>query len=155
MPAATSVAPIPERGIPTQNRSVPTPISWAGFPGDIPLLSKIALEDTDPDRRMVAVSLLSGSDNPQVIPILVQALSDPNEDVRMAAVESLEDFTGETPVDAIESALNDPSADIRFEALSVLGDVGGERARNAVQRALGDPDSDGRALAEEIVETNQ
>lgn len=134
----------------TPPRPPVTALSWAGFPDDVPLLSKIALEDSDPERRLIAVSLLSTSDNPQIIPVLVQALSDENEEVRMAAVESLSDFTGEAPVDAIESALNDPSADIRFEALSVLADIGGERAHHAIQRALHDPDPDVRALAEDL-----
>ncbi|MFQ5667768.1 MAG: HEAT repeat domain-containing protein [Candidatus Binatia bacterium] len=119
---------------------------------DIPALTKVALDDADPERRLEAVVLLSMLDDPQVIPVLAQALSDQDEEVRMTALESLSDFTDGVPVDAIESAMDDSSPDIRYEALSILADLGGARARRAMQRALSDPDEDVRSLAESALE---
>ena len=115
---------------------------------DIPAMKRIALGDQDPDRRSMAVTVLGGSDDPAVIPVLEQALSDTDEDVRMAALQALSDFTDEPPVEAIESALNDPASDIRYEALTILADMGGERARTAMEKALNDPDEDVRDFAE-------
>jgi len=119
---------------------------------DIPTMTKIAIEDQDPDRRLAAVTALGASENPEAIPVLAQALSDSDEEVRMEALQALSDFTDEPPVEAIESALNDPAPDIRFEALGVLADIGGERARSAVEKALNDPDEDVRGLAEGIMD---
>jgi hypothetical protein len=121
-------------------------------PEDIPAMSKIALNDKDPDRRLEAVTMLGASEDPQAIPVLTQALSDSNEEVRMAALQALSDFTDEPPVDAIQNALNDPDPDIRFEAVSVLADVGGQPARDAIEKALNDPDEDVRTLAEGIMD---
>ncbi len=124
-------------------------------PDDIPTLTHLALQDTDPERRLAAVTLLGSSEDPEVIPVLAQALSDEDEEVRMAALESLSDFTEEPPVEAIEKAVSDPAPDIRFEALSVLADIGGERARSAVEKALNDPDEEVRNLAEGILDLEE
>ena len=124
-------------------------------PDDIPTLRTVALTDTDPERRLAAVTLLGSSEDAQVIPILTQALSDKDEDVRMAAVQSLADFTGEAPVEAIEMALNDQSSEIRYEAVEILSDIGGDRARSAIERALNDPDEDVRSLAEGILDLEE
>lgn len=156
----SQVTPLADAARPeSKSGAKPTPLTATApldaFAKDLPMLAKIALHDTDPERRLMAVSLLSASESPQVIPVLVQVLSDQDEDVRMAAVESLADFTGEAPVDAIESALNDSSADIRYEALSVLADIGGERARRALENALNDPDPDVRGLAAGVLDLEQ
>ncbi|MFI5397802.1 MAG: HEAT repeat domain-containing protein [Candidatus Binatia bacterium] len=119
---------------------------------DIPAMTKIALEDPDPDRRVTAMTLLGASEDPEAIPVLAKALSDQDEEVRMAALEALSDFTDEPPVEAIQNALSDPAADIRFEALSVLADVGGAPARAAIEKALTDTDPDVRNLAEGILQ---
>jgi HEAT repeats len=119
---------------------------------DLPAMTKIALEDSDPDRRMTAITLLGTSENPEAIPVLAKALSDQDEEVRMAALQALSDFTDEPPVEAIQSALSDPAADIRFEALTILADVGSEPARIAIEKALNDTDPDVRNLAEGILD---
>jgi hypothetical protein len=119
---------------------------------DIPTMKNIALADKDSDHRVMAVTVLGQSENPEAIPVLTQALSDTNEEVRMAALRALSDFTDEPPVEAIGSALNDPSADIRFQALTILTLIGGERARKAVEKALNDPDEDVRDLAQGIMD---
>jgi len=121
-------------------------------PDDIPALSRLAVQDPDPDRREAAITFLGASDDPQVIPVLAQALSDQDEDVRMAAVQSLSDFTGEAPFEAVESALNDPSADIRYEALEVLADLDEQRAQPYLKRALTDPDEEVQSLAESLLD---
>ncbi|MBI3786233.1 MAG: HEAT repeat domain-containing protein [Deltaproteobacteria bacterium] len=122
-------------------------------PDDIPGLRKMALEDSDPERRLAAVTLLGASDDPQAIPILAQALQDGDEEVRLAAIQSLADVTGDVPVDVIgQAAVNDPSADNRYEALEVLSDVGDAASRSYIEKALNDPDEDVRSLAEGILD---
>jgi len=122
---------------------------------DIGALTKVAFGDPDPERRLAAVTLLSATEDPQVITVLARSLADQNEEVRMAALQALSDFTGEAPTVAIESALHDPSPDIRYEAVSMLAEVGTERARNAIQQALADPDDDVRFLAESVLEMHK
>jgi hypothetical protein len=162
IPRAATAVPVPKAAVRPpadvpQSANVPQgvqdkPIPFDEDPDDIPALTRISLQDPDPDRRLAAVTLLGASDDPQVIPVLAQALSDKDEEVRLAAVQSLSDFTGEAAVDAIEPALNDTSADIRYEALEVLADLDAERARPFVKNALNDPDEDVRSLAESLLE---
>jgi hypothetical protein len=122
-------------------------------PDDIPGLKRIAVEDTDPERRLAAVTILGSSEDPAVLPTLAQALSDEDEEVRMAAIQSLSDFTGDAPIDLLSNVVvSDPSADNRYEALESLSDFGGERAMSAIQRALSDPDEDVRSLAESVLD---
>ncbi len=131
------------------------PIPFDEDPDDIPTLTRISLQDPDPERRLAAVTLLGASDDPSVIPTLARALSDQDEDVRLAAVQSLSDFTGEAAVDAVQPALNDQSADIRYEALEVLSDLDPERARPFVERALTDSDEEVRGLAESLLDSDE
>jgi hypothetical protein len=120
---------------------------------DIPALKNIALKDSDPERRLAAVTMLGASEDPDVVPTLAQALSDKDDEVRMAAIQSLSDFTGDAPVDLLSTVVvNDPSADNRYEALQALSDIGGERAVAAMQKALNDPDEDVRSLAEGMLD---
>jgi len=124
-------------------------------PDDIPALTNVALHDSDPERRLAAVTMLGSADDPQVIPTLAQALADQDDEVRMAALEALSDFTDEPPVDLIARAADDPSPDIRFEAIDVLSDIGGDHARGVIEKALNDPDEDVRSLAEGIIDFEQ
>jgi HEAT repeat protein len=119
---------------------------------NVQLLSGIALQDPDSERRLEAVTLLGVSADPDVIPVLAQAISDQDEEVRIAAISALADFTEEAPVEALERALNDSSADVRYEALEVLGEFGGARAHAAIEKAANDPDEDVRWLAETLME---
>jgi hypothetical protein len=119
---------------------------------NVPLLSEIALQDPDNDRRLEAVTLLGVAADPAAIPVLAQALADQDEEVRIAAISALADFTEEAPVEALEGALNDPSPDVRYEALEVLSEFGGDRARTAIQKAVNDPDEDVRWLAETLID---
>ncbi len=122
-------------------------------PDDIPALKAIALKDTDPERRLAAVTMLGASEDPAVVPTLAQALSDEDDEVRMAAIQALSDFTGDAPIDLLSKVVvDDPSADNRYEALEVLSDLGGERAATAIQKALNDPDEDVRSLAEGMLD---
>jgi hypothetical protein len=122
-------------------------------PDDLPGLKKIAVSDTDPERRLAAVTLLGASEDPEALPALAQALSDEDDEVRMAAIQSLSDFTGDAPLDLLAKVVvDDPSADNRYEALQALSDIGGERATAAIQKALQDPDEDVRSLAEGILD---
>ncbi len=122
-------------------------------PDDIPALKTIALRDTDPERRLAAVTMLGASEDPTVVPTLAQALSDEDDEVRMAAIQSLSDFTGDAPIDLLSKVVvDDPSADNRYEALEALSDLGGERATSAIQKALNDPDEDVRSLAEGMLD---
>jgi hypothetical protein len=125
-------------------------------PDDIPGLRRMALEDSDPERRLAAVTLLGASDDPEAIPILAQTLQDQDEEVRLAAIQSLADVTGEVPVDVIGgAALNDPSADNRYEALEVLSDIGTEAARAYIAKAANDPDEDVQDFAKSNLETDE
>jgi hypothetical protein len=120
---------------------------------DIPALKNIALRDTDPERRLAAVTMLGASEDPTAVPVLAQALSDEDDEVRMAAIQALSDFTGDAPIDLLSKvAVDDPSADNRYEALEALSDLGGERVLSTVQQALNDPDEDVRALAEGMLD---
>jgi hypothetical protein len=122
-------------------------------PDDLPSLKRMALEDTDTERRLAAVTLLGASDDPQAIPILAQALQDQDEEVRLAAIQSLADVTGEVPVDVLgNAALNDPSADNRYEALEVLADAAGAAARPYIEKALRDSDEEVREFAQSLLE---
>ncbi|MBI4514472.1 MAG: HEAT repeat domain-containing protein [Deltaproteobacteria bacterium] len=131
---------------------VPATPSWLDDEPDLETLKQMVTADPDPDKRLMAVMLLGGSEDPAAVPVLAQALGDENEDVRLAAVEMLGDFEGDEPVEAIQAALDDASAEIRFEALGVLADRGGEVTLAAVQRALSDEDDDVRALAEGVLD---
>ena len=121
-------------------------------PDDIPALKRVVLEDSDPERRLAAVTLLGISDNPEAIGVLAQALSDEDENVRMEAVLALADFTDEAPVEVLAHAMNDPSAEIRYEALDALSDIETPESRHVVQNALNDPDPEVRELAEIILD---
>ena len=161
--ARAGVAPNPNRvppqrlGAPAAPNAPDTGEVGAGDlevdPDDIPALKTIALKDTDPERRLAAVTMLGASEDPAVLPTLAQALSDEDDEVRMAAIQSLSDFTGDAPIDLLSKVVvDDPSADNRYEALEVLSDLGGERAASAIQKALNDPDEDVRSLAEGMLD---
>ncbi len=168
--AQTSAGPVPNifkpRVVPQVNADTNDPTPRPGVIADLPpeaidleqaaedigALTKVAFGDPDPERRLAAVTLLSATEDPQVITVLARSLADQNEEVRMAALQALSDFTGEAPTVAIESALHDASPDIRYEAVSMLAEVGTERARTAIQQALTDPDEDVRFLAESVLE---
>src|SRR5262249_34335350 len=123
---------------------------------DIAALQSIATRDTDPERRLAAVTMLGASEDPTVVPTLAQALSDEDDEVRMAAIQSLSDFTGDAPIDLLAKVVvDDPSADNRYEALEALSDIGGDHAVNAIQKALNDPDEDVRALAEGMLDNEE
>jgi HEAT repeat protein len=145
--------PTPRPGVVTD--LPPEAIDLEQVAEDIGALTKVAFGDPDPERRLAAVTLLSATEDPQVITVLARSLADQNEEVRMAALQALSDFTGEAPTVAIESALHDASPDIRYEAVSMLAEVGTERARNAIQQALTDPDEDVRFLAESVLEMHK
>jgi len=127
-------------------RDVPAP-----EPDNISGLRKMLQDDADPDQRMAAVMLLVASEDPEAVPLLMQALSDADQEVRLAALNALADFGNDPPVEAIGSALKDPAPEVRLEALNLLADIGGTRARRAIETALSDPDDDVRALAESIL----
>jgi hypothetical protein len=147
---ADASEPTPRPGVVTD--LPPEAIDLEEASEDISALTKVAFGDPDPERRLAAVTLLSATEDPQVITVLARSLADQNEEVRMAALQALSDFTGEAIAVAIESALHDPSPDIRYEAVSMLAEVGTERARNAIRQALADPDDDVRFLAESVLE---
>lgn len=115
-------------------------------------LEAIALTDPDPDERVGAIFFLSASDDPRVIPVLVQALGDPDSEVRLAAVEALGDFEEQLSPAQLSPALHDPDPEVRFEAVSILGDIETPEAEQMVRSATNDPDEDVRTLAEGILE---
>ena len=122
-------------------------------PDDIPELKRIVLSDADPERRLSALTLLTSSDDPDVLPTLAEALADADEEVRMAAIQALSDFEGDAPVDLLAKvAADDPTPDNRYEALEVLADIGSPRALAVIHKSLSDPDEDVRSLAESIVD---
>ncbi len=131
----------------------PHEIPFDDDPDDIPSLRQMALHETDPERRLAAVTLLGASDDPQAIPILAEALRDEDEEVRLAAIQSLADVTGDVPVDVLgNAALNDPSAENRYEALEVLVDAAGPAARPFLEKAALDPDEDVSEFAKNQLE---
>jgi len=124
-------------------------------PQDIPSLKHMAVNDTDIDRRLEAVTLLGASEEPEVIPVLGQALSDEDAEVRLAAIQALADFTEEGVFDLLgKAATDDPEADNRYEALEALSDFDEDRAMLYAKRALDDPDEDVRDLAESLLDTD-
>jgi HEAT repeat protein len=151
--SADASEPTPRPGVVTD--LPPEGIDLEEVSEDIGALTKVAFGDPDPERRLAAVTLLSATEDPQVITVLARSLADQNEEVRMAALQALSDFTGEAPAVAIESALHDPSPDIRYEAVSMLAEVGTDRARTAIRQALADSDDDVRFLAESVLEMDK
>ena len=116
----------------------------------------MAVEDKDPEQRMQAIVLLSGTEDPEAIPFLREALSDPDAGVRLAVVKALgaADFPGDAPTELLATVIReDADSENRLEALKVLTSSDNEQATVVAKQALDDPDEDVRALANQFLET--
>jgi len=125
-------------------------------PQDIPSLGRMALTDANPQRRIEAILLLSGTEDPQAIPFLRQALSDPDAGVRLAVVKSLADadFPGEGPTELLGAVIvRDADEENRLEALNVLAQIDTQGAAGVAAQVLNDPDEDVRTRAQEILDS--
>ena len=115
-------------------------------------LRETLLNDPDPDERMGAVLMLTGSEDAEALRVLVDAMNDPDAEVRLAVVEALGDYAEDLNPEVLLPALDDPDAEVRFEAVGILGDMEQAQALALVREALDDPDEDVRALAEGILD---
>ena len=120
-------------------------------PEEMEELRSTLLTHPDPDERIGAVLMLTGTDSPEALDLLVEAGDDPDPEVRVAIVEALGDYSDQLNPDVMVPFLNDPDPDVRFEALGVIGDLEDPAAMVLVRGALKDPDEDVRTLAEGIL----
>ena len=127
-------------------------------PEDIPSLGHMAATDANPHRRVEAIDLLSGTEDPEAVPFLRQALSDADVGVRLAVVKSLADadFPGDAPAELLAMVITtDSDSENRLEALKVLTNIDSDQAAVLARQALNDSDEDVRALANQILESEQ
>jgi hypothetical protein len=110
----------------------------------------------DPDERIGAILMLTGSEGPESMRLLMEAMDDPNAEVRLAVVEALGDRVEELTPGLLSKPLRDADPEVRFEAVSVLGDMeDSSEALDLVKSATEDPDEDVRALAEGIMDFSE
>jgi hypothetical protein len=110
----------------------------------------------DPDERIGAILMLTGSEGPESMRLLMEAMDDPDAEVRLAVVEALGDRVEELTPGLLSKPLRDADPEVRFEAVSVLGDMeNNTEALDLVKSATEDPDEDVRALAEGIMDFSE
>jgi hypothetical protein len=127
-------------------------------PEDIASLGHMALTDADPERRVEAINLLSGTEDPEAIPFLRQALADPDAGVRLAIVKSLAevDFTGNAAAELLSTVITaDTASENRLEALKTLANIDSDQAAVLAKQALNDSDQEVRAEAKRILEPDE
>ena len=125
-------------------------------PQDIPTLGRMAVSDANPQRRIEAIYLLSGSEDPEAIPYLRQALTDPDGSVRLTIVKALADadFPGDEPMELLGTVVaHDPDEEVRLEALNVLAQRDARDAAAVAEQALNDPEEEVRTRAQEILDS--
>lgn len=122
-------------------------------PEEIAEARETLLNDEDPDERIGAILMLTGSEGPESMRLLMEAMDDPDAEVRLAVVEALGDRVEELTPGLLVKPLRDPDPEVRFEAVSVLGDMedNGE-ALELVRQATEDPDADVSTLAKGILD---
>jgi hypothetical protein len=122
-------------------------------PEEIAEARETLFNNEDPDERIGAILMLTGSEGPESMRLLMEAMDDPDAEVRLAVVEALGDRVEEISPGLLDKPLRDPDPEVRFEAVSVLGDMeNNSEALELVRSATEDPDEDVKALAEGIMD---
>lgn len=114
-----------------------------------------ALKSSQPGVRTSVVRALSELEDPDTIPVLIQALQDPNENVRHEALHGLEEFDDPRTVAAIADLLQSDSWKIRHQALDVLENFSHPQAEQHLINALQDPHHKNRLKAIDALENHQ
>ena len=81
---------------------------------------------------------MGGLEDPEALPLLLNALDDPSATVRESAAEALGGLGDDAATGSLLAALNDESVDVRAAAAGALGDVGDARAAPALLQGLDD-----------------
>ena len=115
-------------------------------------LKTTLLTDPDPDERIGAVLMLTGTEGEAAWRLLADAMGDPDGEVRLAVVEALGDYSDDIPASLLTPALNDSDPEVRFEAYGILGDMESEEASTLVRNGMNDPDPEVRELVQGIIE---
>jgi cell pole-organizing protein PopZ len=115
-------------------------------------LKTTLLTNPDPDERIGAVLMLTGTEGEAAWRLLADAMGDPDGEVRLAVVEALGDYSDDIPASLLTPALNDSDPEVRFEAYGILGDMESEEALTLVRNGMSDPDPEVRELVQGIVE---
>ena len=122
-------------------------------PEEIAEARETLFNNEDPDERIGAILMLTGSEGPESMRLLMEAMDDPDAEVRLAVVEALGDRVEEINPGLLSKPLRDADPEVRFEAVSVLGDMENNTEALELERsATEDPDEDVKALAEGIMD---
>ncbi|OZI11743.1 virulence factor [Bacillaceae bacterium SAS-127] len=104
---------------------------------DLPVLT-LALADSKPAIRRLAVVYIGMIEDVQVLPLLTQALKDSTVTVRRTAGDCLSDLGFKEAISAMCEALNDKSKIVRWRAAMFLYEVGDETALPALKAVVDD-----------------
>ncbi|WP_100331350.1 conserved virulence factor C family protein [Bacillus xiapuensis] len=107
--------------------------------GDLPVLS-LALEDSKPAIRRLAVVYIGMIEDKKVLPFLYKGLQDPTVTVRRTAGDCLSDLGFKEAIPAMCKALQDKSKIVRWRAAMFLYEAGDETALPALEAAENDPE---------------
>ncbi|KMY54553.1 virulence factor [Bacillus sp. FJAT-27231] len=106
---------------------------------DLPLL-KLALADSKPAIRRLAVVYVGMIEDKKVLPLLYQGLNDSTVTVRRTAGDCLSDLGFKEAIPVMCKALEDKSKIVRWRAAMFLYEVGDETALPALKKAADDPE---------------
>jgi HEAT repeat protein len=109
-------------------------------------LAATALTGRDPLTRKHAIYLIGSSQNPDCIPILIQALKDPEKAVRGQATQALA-LVGEPASNSLIDLLYDQDWKVRYRAAEALGMIGSKDAASPLIRMLSDKKDHVRYMA--------
>ncbi|KAB7708982.1 virulence factor [Bacillus aerolatus] len=106
---------------------------------DLPIL-KLALADSKPAIRRLAVVYIGMIEDKKVLPLLYQGLTDKTVTVRRTAGDCLSDLGFKEAIPAMCDSLQDKSKIVRWRAAMFLYEVGDETALPALKQAENDPE---------------